>query len=241
MRALALPAFLEKFYNAGVWSDFDHMVDGDAFNILDADSGATVVHDADYVGGGVVLTTGTTDNNECALFSNELFKFIADRPILFGARASWAEANTDDLNIAIGLMDGVAANAMLDNGAGMKASFSGAVIYKKDGDTLWSVRSSIGSTYTDTETQHASNGGGNQTFAIQVMPKTSTEIDIVFWHDGQGGSNLQPMLDARGNVIKHTVTLGSPTEMAAAVYAKCGSTSSEVITVDFLGADQVRF
>lgn len=243
MRTMELPLMLQRLRQAGLWDHFFEFVTADKWTSLAADGGSSVALDADWVGGGVTLTTGATDNNECALRSTvEAFKFVANQPIVFAARATWAEANTDDLNIMFGLMDAIGANAMLDNGAGPKASFSGAVIYKADGDTLWSVRSSIGSTYTDTETSQACHAASTTvTLAIYCMPRSSTEIDIVYYMDPTGGADIKPLTDARGNVIKHTVTLGSPTEMNCGAYVKAGDTNSEVVTVDMLGAEQVLF
>lgn len=240
---MELPLMLQRIRQAGLWDHFFDYVDADAWTKLAADAGSSVALDADWVGGGVTLTTGATNNNECALKSTvEAFKFAANQPIVFGALATWAEAATDDLNIMFGLMDAIGANAMLDDGGGPKASFSGAIIYKKDGDTLWSVRSSIGSSYTDTQTSQACHSASTQvTLAISVMPRSSTEIDIVYLMDPAGGANLQALTDARGNVIKHTVTLGSPTEMNVGVYIKAGDANSEVVTVDMLGAEIVLF
>lgn len=234
---------LQRIRQAGLWDHFFEYVDADKWTKLAADAGSSVALDADWVGGGVTLTTGATNNNECALKSTvEAFKFAANQPIIFGALATWAEAATDDLNIMFGLMDAIGANAMLDDGGGPKASFSGAIIYKKDGDTVWSVRSSIGSSYTDTQTSQACHSSSTQvTLAIYCMPRSSTEIDIVYYMDPAGGANLQPLTDSRGNVIKHTVTLGSPTEMNAGVYIKAGGAASEVVTLDMIGAEQVLF
>lgn len=243
MRSMELPIILQRIRQAALWDHFFEYVDADKWTKLAADGGSSVALDADWVGGGVTMTTGATDNNECALKSTvEAFKFAADKPIVAGCIATWAEANTDDLNFMFGLMDAIGANAMVDNGAGPKASFSGAVIYKADGDTVWSVRSSIGSSYTDTETSQACHSASTQvTMAISVMPRSSTEIDIVYLMDPAGGANLQALTDVRGNVIKHTVTLGSPTEMNVGVYIKAGDTNSEVVTVDMLGAEIVLF
>ena len=210
MRSMELPIILQRIRQAALWDHFFEFVTADKWTSLAADSGASVALDADYVGGGVILTTGATDNNECALRSTvEAFKFAADKPIVAACIATWAEANTDDLNFMFGLMDAIGANAMVDNGAGPKASFSGAIIYKKDGDTLWSVRSSIGSSYTDTQTSQACHSASTQvTLAISVMPRSSTEIDIVYLMDPAGGANLQAAAARNGGDIQEASRQG---------------------------------
>ena len=106
----------------GFFEDFETFVTGDLFTDTSADSGATIAV-GDAAGGVNVLTTGATDNNEAYLLTTkELFKFAANKPLLFEARIQYAEANTDDANVCLGFMDAVGANSILDDGAGPKAS-----------------------------------------------------------------------------------------------------------------------
>jgi len=136
MKLLHYPRSLFERGQMELADDFTHFSDGDAWTKLDADSGATVAIDADGTDGVMLLTTGATDNNEASLAStNELFLFAADRAIVIEAHLQFAEANTDDANVAFGLADAWGANLLGDNGAGPKSSYSGCLIYKADGDT----------------------------------------------------------------------------------------------------------
>ena len=126
-------------YQTALVEDFHGYTDGYIWTKTAGDAGASVAQDADGLGGVILLTTGATDNNEAYLASPELFKFLANRPIEFEILLQFSEANTDDANDCAGLMDAVGANSIQDNGAGPKASYSGAVFFKADGDTVWSV------------------------------------------------------------------------------------------------------
>jgi hypothetical protein len=220
----------------GFFEDFETFVTGDLFTDTSADSGATIAV-GDAAGGVNVLTTGATDNNEAYLLTTkELFKFAANKPLLFEARIQYAEANTDDANVCLGFMDAVGANSILDDGAGPKASYSGAVFFKVDGGTRWQAESSLAGSQTTTDLTAANSlsksaqtagGASYQTLRIEVIPVSSTEAEVSFWIDGV-------------HVMKHSLTYTSATEMMAFVGVKAGGANSEVVNVDYIAAYQDR-
>lgn len=220
----------------GFFEDFNEFVSGDLFTDTSADTGAAVAN-VDAAGGRVTLTTGATDNNECYLLTTkETFLFANDKPIEFGCRLQYAEANTDDANVCFGLMNAVAADSILDNGGGPKATYSGAVFFKVDGGTRWQVESSLGGTQSTTDLTAANSldkqaktagGASFQKFKIEVQPISSTEAEVKFYIDDV-------------LVAKHTLTYTSATEMMAFVGVKAGDTNSEVVTVDYVYAYQLR-
>lgn len=220
----------------GFFDDHEEFVTGDRWTSLVADSGSSVAV-SDAAGGILVLTTGATDNNEVAVrTTREIFRFANNKPMLGEWRIQYAEANTDDANVMVGFMDAVGANAMIDDGGGPKASYSGAVFFKVDGGTRWQVESSLGSSQTTTDltaanslSKSAQTAGGSsyQTLRIEVIPVSSTEAEVSFWIDGV-------------HVMKHSLTYTSATEMHAFVYAKAGAANSEVINVDYSAPFQDR-
>lgn len=212
---------------------FASYTDTQTWTKTDGDAGASVAIDADGTGGLMLLTTGATDNNECYMeTTNELFNFLDNRPINLQALVNFTESNTDDANILFGLMDAPGANSIVDDGAGPKASYSGAVIYKVDGGTVWKFETSIaGDQVTSTSTTTA--GGQDELLEIDVLPVSSTTVECVPKVNGQ------QLLDATsGDPIRHTVTIASATQMALVVGAKAGSASSEVLTLKAVAATQ---
>ncbi|WP_013626595.1 hypothetical protein [Rubinisphaera brasiliensis] len=214
------------------------------WNTVDDDSGATVAHDADGVNGVVLLTTGATDNNEAYLYTNEIFKIANNRTICVDVRLSYSESATDDANVIVGLVNGVAANLLQDNGAGPKATFDGACIYKVDGETRWRVRSSNGTTATTHETT-VTAGGGYQLLRIMIVGVDSATAKVTYLFDADGGQN--PSQAKEYNVIDrippitHDLALsGLDEELALVVGVKAGSASSEVVSVDYTVWDQTR-
>lgn len=230
----------DEFYlgrrSFGFFDDFFEFVSGDLWTDTSPDTGATVAV-SDAAGGVLVLTTGGTDNNEAyCLTTKELFKFAADKPLVFETRLQYAEANTDDANVCCGFMDAVGADSILDNGAGPKASYSGAVFFKVDGGTRWNVETSLGGTQTTTEltaansldkTAKTAGGASYQTLRIEVLPVSTTVAEVSFFVDGV-------------HVAKHNLTYTSGTEMNAFVGVKAGGSNSEVVNVDYNAAYQVR-
>jgi len=220
----------------GFFEDFNQFVSGDLFTDTSADSGASVAN-VDAAGGTVTLTTGGTDNNECYLLTTkELFLFAENKPIIFETRLKFTEANTDDANVCCGLMNAVGADSIVDDGAGPKSSYSGAVFFKVDGGTRWYCESSLSTTQTTTEltaansldkTAKTSGGGTYQTLRIEARPVSSTEAEVSFFIDGV-------------HVCKQSLTYTSATEMMAFVGVKAGGANSEVVTVDYISAYQSR-
>lgn len=235
-----LMQFSERFKSARkqleVFSDFEEYVTGDLFTLVASDSGTATVGDA--AGGILTLapSDGTAaDNDESYLrTTKELFLFANDKPCYFEVRLQYAESATDDANVCVGFMSAVAADSIQDDGAGPKANYSGAVIYKVDGGTVWICESSLGTSQVTTTTTSTAGGSSYQVLSIGFQPVTSTAGEVTF------GINGEPFRDSNGSVIKHAITYTSATEMHAFVGAKNGSASAESIAVDYLYACQTR-
>jgi len=199
-----------------------------------ADGGAATMTDA--AGGVLSMTAGTgTDNFDNYLKStSEIFKFADDKPGAVSARLKYTEANVDDANVAFGVMDAVAQDAILDNGAGMKASFSGAVIYKVDGGLTWRCISSIGATRTDTASAKSSISANFQGLRIEWKPLTSAVCQVAFFGDNADGTGWELLKDANNRDIVHTLDMTSATEMNVFVGAKNGGANVETVLIDLV-------
>lgn len=221
----------------GFFDDFAWYISPHMWTSLAADSGTTVAISASAAAGAVTIGTGTTDNNEAALATtNKNFKFADDKPIVFEASVQYAEANTSAANVFIGLSSALAADQLVDNGAGPATSFSGAGFYKVDGETSWRFVTSMGSTQTKSNLLNNTAGGSaTAIFRIEVNMVTSTQAEVIPKING-----VQCVDSVTLRPIKHVVTLSSPAAMAAGVYVKCGSTSAESITVDYVACYQKR-
>lgn len=240
VRTDGLPELLRLRNQFTIQDDFTRDVDSADWVTTISDLGSVAVGDA--AGGILALVPSdatVADNDETYVESaNEVFKFAAEKPLLFEARVQFTEANTDDANILVGLMDAVAANSLQDNGAGPPASYSGAVFFKIDGGTVWQTETSLSTTQTTNEltstnvnnlSKKAQTAGGSayQVLRIEYMPYSSTNAYVSFLVDG--------VLCAQ-----HDYVFTSATEMQIALGVKNGGANLETLNVDYVVCTQER-
>ena len=234
---------LRKARTFGFFEDFFEFVTADMWTDTSTDATATVTV-SDGVKGIAAVFTDATDNNEAYLHqTKETFKFANNKPLVFEALVQYAEANTDDANVMIGLKDAWAADSLLDNGGGPAASYTGAVFFKVDGSTTWQVETSIAGTQTTTNLTAANsldkvahtaggttggpNADGYHKFRIEFRPYSSTNADVLFYINDV-------------HVARHDFIYTSATDMEAGVGAKAGDTNAETVNVDYIACYQVR-
>lgn len=214
---------------------FTEYASGGKFTSIVTDSGTVAVGDA--ANGVVVLTPsdGTVADNDEAYIktTNEVFLIAANKPCRQKAKLKFTEANTDDANVFVGFMSAIAANSLLDNGGGPPASYTGAVFFKEDGQTLWSVEYSIAGTQNTAQLtavnsldKLAKTAGGTayQMLEILIEPKTATLCDVYFFID---------------NVLVYKMTdqvYTSATEMNWGAGVKNGAGNLETLSIDLMEA-----
>lgn len=240
VRTDGLPPLLNQRNQFTIQDDFLRDVDAADWVTTLTDSGTASVGDA--VGGVIALvpSDGTVaDNDEAYIESaNEVFKFAADKPLLFEARVQYAEAATNAANVLVGLLDAVGANSLVDNGGGPPSSYSGAVFFKVDGGTRWQVETSNGTTQTtdDLSSTNVNNlskktqtagGASYQTLRIEFMPYSSTNAYVSFFIDGV-------------QVAQHDYVFTSATEMQIGIGVKNGGANNETLNVDYVVCTQER-
>lgn len=194
------------------------------------------------------ITAGTTDvslaasdgtvadNDEAYVATtNAAFLPAAGRNLYFETKIKFTEANTDDANVAAGLASSVAANLIVDDGAGMRASGTVFAIYKVDGGTAWVCVSRNGSTaYTNTSGTTRSSGS-YQTLGIEIVELLSTTCTVTFKVDGQ------ILRDATtGQPIRHQILYSGLSNCQAFVGVKNGDTNLETLHADYIGVVQAR-
>lgn len=236
MKVLDLPRSVLERRMYGFFDDFEWYISPHRWTALAADAGTSVAVGASSAGGTVVLTTGATDNNEAAVATtNSPFTIAGDKPLLFEARVQYAEANTDDANVLAGFASGLnGANMLIDNGGGPKAGFSGAGIYKVDGETVWRCVSSIGAAQSISQSTKTAGGSAAQTLRVEIQPIDAATAEVTFYVDDD------PLRDAAGCTIRHTLSFSGAAAMQAGVCVKAGGGTSEVVNVDYVTAYQLR-
>lgn len=221
----------------GFTEDWDHFVSADRWTSVLTDTGSAASV-PDVVGGLLRLSASgatTADNDEAYVHrTSETVLFADAKPGFALGKVKWAEVNTDDANVIWGLADAWAADHLQDAGAGPPDSYSGAVFYKVDGGTKWIFETSLGSTQTTTTLAATAPNGASDwhTIAFHWWSRDATTICVQPWIDEAGGKDLKVALDANGAKVQHTITLGSPVEMAFGFGVKAGGATDNGETLD---------
>ncbi len=219
----------------GVYDEFGWYISPHQWTSVLTDSGTAA---AGGVGGVLTLTNsdGTVaDNDEAYVYTTvAMFQPAANKPLYAEALVSFTEANTNAANVAFGLASSVAADLIVDNGGGMRASGTVIAIYKVDGETVWRFVTRNGSNVTVSQSQQTA-GGSYQQLGIEildVMSGTATVVPTV---------NGQMMIDATtGLPIKHALPLSGIAAASLFMGGKNGSTSLETSLWDYAGCWQAR-
>lgn len=229
------PHLLNDVDTVHLHDDFFWYVTAHQWTSLAADTTPTLTV-GDAVNGVLALFTDTTDNNEVAVRSTaELFKFGTNREIYGRCKLQYSENDTNKCNVFFGFQNAIAANSMVDNGAGPRTTGSNLLIYKVDGGTVWRCQSMCNGTSTDTVSTTTAGGSSAQVLEIFCKDWDGVSMEVLFKVDGDY------LRDSNGAVIRHVVAIASATEMHCGVYVKTGGgAGGETVNVDRIDATQAR-
>lgn len=219
----------------GFFEDWDEFDDTEAWTATDGDAATTIALDADGENGRLSIACNTTDNEEGYIErTNENFFWVADKPMFCAASIQFTEVNVDDANVAFGFIDAPGANTIVDDGAGIKTSFSGAVIYKVDGGTVWKFVTSKGAVQTISTSDTTAGGAAFQELKIDCRFLDATFLECAPFVDGV---QLQ---DANGVLIKHVLDYTSATQQSVFAGLKTGAAQLETLLIDWIAAYRKR-
>ena len=173
----------------------------------------------DQAGSGWLQYCDGDDNDESYRVSlSELFLLADSKPLWFEATVKLTEANTDDANWIVGLMDAAGDNSLQDNGAGPAASYDGAVFFKVDGTLQVQFETS--------------NAGAQVTNAAVKAFVSATEFKVGFVFDPGDGTTgtITPYVDDVAYAA-HSITLAGLAEMHFLWGVKAGGTNEEAILI----------
>lgn len=222
----------------GFLEEWNTYSSGGMFTTTTGGSGAATVGSAPFG----ILTLAPTDstlNREVYVATtNALFLFQNNKNISIEAYLQFSEANTNKANIAFGLMSAIGAASMADTTGEPKASFSGAVIYKVPGGTVWKTASSVGTTNNVSVSNKTAGGSAYHVLRIDIEPVSSTIAEVTYFVDDV---QLQLATGRVGqNLIKDQLTYTSALNMQLFVCCKNGSTTPETLLVDYVAWEQKR-
>ena len=218
--------------------DFEHYVDADKWTVTATDAGAATI--ADGVNGVIALTASdgsVVDNDETYLEQKlETWLFAQNKAFSFKARVQFTEANTDDANVFVGMANAVAANLLVDDGAGLRTSGSYVGFLKVDGGTVWRLVSR--NTDVNNDATLVTAGGASYQdleFDVEDEGDGSSYVKVTFKINGQ-----QIFNSATGRPFVQRVPIASATEMQVGFGVKNGGANLETLNIDRVQARKVR-
>lgn len=220
-----------------VFSHFDQEVDSNELVATLTDSGTAAV--GDEAGGVITLTPsdGSVADNDEAYISlpNEVFLFATGKPLSKRARVKFTEVAAGVANVAFGGMNAAVADSILDNGAGLKVSGSAIGVYKVDGEQVWRFVTANNSASTVTKSNKAATAGVWYDLELLAVDNGDGTLACTAKVDGES------LRDSNNQVIRHSVSVGSATEMTMFAGIKLGAaTNNDTLKVDFwLGKQKV--
>lgn len=195
------------------------------------------------------------DNDEAYLHqAGETFLIAAGKPMYFRTRIHFSEKNTDDANILVGWANAPAANLIIDDGGGPRASGTIICVEKRDGETEYRLTTRNGSNVTSTLSR-ATEGAAGFTEASGTEPSDSGQLSSGSWQvieifvEDSGLStecyitakvNGRFLFDTNGSIIRHTRLVASATEMSLVLGVKNGSANNELLYCDYIYGHQQR-
>ncbi len=191
-----------------------------------SDSGT--IANIDGANGVLSIASGGTAQNESYVSSlTEIFLFTTTKKLFFEARVKLTEANVNDANIIVGLSDTVAADSLLDAGAGPMASYDGAVFFKVFDGTVWQGETSnAGSQETDTNVGAFSDGAWTKLGFLYDF-NDGTTAQVTFYVDGVAGGTLD-------------LVISGLEEMHILLGLKSGGANAEALLTDYVHVATAR-
>ena len=229
---------LKLRYTGGLFDDFWSYTDAQLWTKLAAEG--TVAALSSGINGLLQLQTTNVDNNEVAVqTTTSPFKFQNGVAQICEARINFAEAATNNVCFAFGFGDVInSADFILDDGTGLAASWTGAIIYKLEEETTWRCATSITTTPVLFKSTSSSTSTSDQILRIECRPGQNNVMEVTFW------LNNQPLLDSAQTriptPIKATFTYAAAVAMGVGAYLKQGGSSQETVKIDYIGAEQRR-
>lgn len=234
-------------------SNFTAYTSAGEYTTVKSNSGTIAA--GDYSPSNLLFTPDTANNDYCYLRTTNA------NWLLPGASASWqdkplvgewifqfSEVATNAANVGVGFCNSVAAGTLIDDGGGPVASFSGAMIYKIDGGTVWKCTSSVGTTNTTSTSTITAGGSGLIRARIEVRFVNGVP-EITYWLGNvpsgtasSQGIQIGQLLDSTTlRPIKHTIgssTITSAAQMQQFAGVKNGTAASQAMRLHYMAGAQ---
>lgn len=195
----------------------------------------TVAHDSTSGSSKILLTTGTTAGNPVgARSTNQIFLPASGRPGFAATRLTYTNQATTTGCPFFGVSS--TTSLTMTSSLDPLASFMGALIYKRAGDTTFSVVASNGATRASGSPTLTNIPGTDGTYDLRIdwQDKNSLEAEVVYTINGQLAT------DSNNRVIKHTVAYSGLTKMYVVLGVQTSTNNAQTAFYDYGVCGQLR-
>ena len=214
-----------------LFDDFSWFVTAHQWTSAVAANG-TVTKPADT--GTSIRLFSTTDNDAAVLATtNEDFKFTANKAMCCEAEDTVNPPNTNAASWAFRWADALAATTLADTSGAITAT-DACVIHAISGSLALRFHTEINGTAVATTSSSSYVAGTSMILRIECQPVSSTVFELRPFLNGV------QLKDANGIPIKHTVTLGTATDMDFGLVFKGHHADDATLFSDYVYAAQVR-
>lgn len=224
-----LGPFLNNSRTEFISDEFNSYTSGGLWTSFTTNSGTTAWDSNSRI----LHTTGAVAGNFTGIKStNAVFLPSSSRPGFVQGRVTYTnQATTTGVPFF-----GVSSTTTLTMTSGLDptASYSGALIYKRNGDTVWSVQSSNGSTKTTTLTNIVGTDGSYD-LRIDFSDADGANCYVVYTINGVLAT------DANNRPIKHTLAYSALAAMLVVSGVQTGASAAQTCYLDYAVAGQLRY
>jgi hypothetical protein len=230
---------------------FDHFLDADCksrWNTKETDANADVTLQTDGRGGIMNINAATDLNAEAYIYSNAVFKWNGDLPMLAQGRLVGDADTSNAYSWVFGFADstGFSSGDMIANGGlSLIGSLDLACFFKPYNTNRLSVvtvQSATGA-YKITETESVQTpdtpGSGIEyvSLKVDVHPRADDDFDVMYFVDENGGLGFQPCMDLLTHKpIKHRVNYDPSGKISVGAGLKNGKASeAAIVRIDYMG------
>lgn len=230
--AISQGPFLDHQREEYLVDEFNNYTSGGLWTTVAATSG-TAAQDDTAGSSKILLTTAASAAGDFVIVKSTKAVFLpaVGRPGFAASRLTYANAATTTGVPLFGISS--ATTLTMTSGLDPAASYSGAVIYKRAGDTVWSVQSSNGSTKTTTQT-NVPGTDGSYDLRIDWQDRDGVNAEVCYTIGGQLAT------DVNNKPIKHLVAFASLVKMLLIVGVQTSSTSAQTCYFDYAMCGQLR-
>lgn len=222
---------LQVVLTSSLYDDFFNYQTGGLFTSAPIGAGTVAADDTGGTDQLLLTTAGTGTDGTFVKTTKQNFLFTDGQPMYCQSKITYANQATTNAWVGFGF---ASTNVLtITSGLIPTASYSGALVFKQKGSTVWSVQTSNGSTKQNSDSNVVATDG-SYTLSVEVNKYDGTYASVSFLVNG-----IQ-LTDVNNVGIKHKVAYASLVKMGIIAGTQEGSANAQTLKVDYIAGGKLR-